>query len=114
MSKSVITSSSSLFTTPVPLETKPPRECIVVTVSKSEDGESLVERKSIEKEMRKIIQLNFEEASLSSLVEHGIDPHSLDMVEVSKLGIDRDFDQLASIIEANPDRFFIRESKSEE
>lgn len=87
-----------LFGTPVPYDSKPARKTVIVSVSRDSEGHSLTEHHVIEDKMRNQIAQDYREALLSTLVDKGINPHSLDMIEVSKLGIDRSVDDLASYI----------------
>ena len=67
-------------------------------VVSSDSGEHVIETKCVETEMNKIVALDFTKTTLSALVSKGIDPHSLDIIDSSKLGCDVGIDQLASYL----------------
>lgn len=105
MKKESVIPSVPLFGTCVPYERKPARKTVIVSVSRDADGHSITDHLVIEDQMKKQIALDYHEALLSTLVDKGIDHHSLDMIEVSKLGIDRSVDDLANYIMDNSDKF---------
>lgn len=113
MAKTAVSTAVPLFGTSVPYETKEARKTVIVSVSRDADGHSVTEHQVIEDTMKNQIALDYREALLSTLVEKGIDPHGLDMIEVSKLGIDRSVDDLANYIMDNSDKFVLPK-KSEE
>lgn len=107
MAKVVVSPAVPLFGTCVPYERKPARKTTIVSVSRDAEGHSITEHLVIEEQMQKQIALDYHEALLSTLVDKGIDPHGLDMIEVSKLGIDRSVDDLANYIMDNSDKFVL-------
>ena len=112
MAKTAVSPGVPLFGTCVPYEAKEARKTVIVSVSRDADGHSFTEHNVIEDTMKNQIALDYREALLSTLVEKGIDPHGLDMIEVSKLGIDRSVDDLANYIIDNSD-LFVLPKKSE-
>lgn len=107
MKEKFVVNSVPLFGTPVPYDSKPARKTVIVSVSRDAEGNSFSEHLVIEDKMKNQIELDYREALLSTLVQKGIDPHGLDMVEVSKLGIDRSVDDLANYIMSNSDKFVL-------
>lgn len=105
MAKVTVIPVVPLFGTCVPYERKSARKTVVVSVSRDSDGNSITDHFVIEDQMKKQIALDYREALLSTLVDKGIDPHGLDMIEVSKLGIDRSVDDLANYIMDHSDQF---------
>lgn len=67
-------------------------------------GKSAVVHKCVEDEMSKQIALSYNETCLQNLVDKGVDPHGLDMVDTQRLGVDDGIDNLAQILIANTQR----------
>lgn len=104
-SDSVLRSSTSLFATPVPYPSAEPRNTIMVVLESDGKGKSAVVNKCVEDEMSKQIALNYNETCLQNLVDKGVDPHGLDMVDTQRLGVDAGIDDLAQILISNSQRF---------
>lgn len=112
MSKTVV--SRSLFGTPVPYERKPFVKTYHLGVVSSDSGVSVIEIKCVETEMNKIVALDYVQTTLSTLVAKGIDPHSLDIIDSSKLGCDAGIDQLAQYLVDHTSDYVVLPKKIEE
>lgn len=113
MSK-VLTVPRQLFGTPVPLERKPFVKTYHLGVVTSDSGESVIETKCVETEMNKIVALDYVQTTLSTLVAKGIDPHSLDIIDSSKIGCDAGIDQLAQYLVDHTSDYVVLPKKIED
>lgn len=114
MPKTSVSSSVGfpLFGIPVPYPAKAPRKTILVVPLRSESGESVITSVCVEDTLKDRIPLAYYEVTLSNLVDKGIDPHALDMIDTQKLGVDAGVDALAGHIINNVDKY-VESSKSE-
>lgn len=108
MSKSVVSSVGvPLFATPICYPVKPCHKTVFVNTSRDNDG-TIITRHEILEDSSEISSLDFTDVTLSNLIKNGVEPHSLDMISVSKIGIDKQIDSYANIIIANVDKYVIR------
>lgn len=98
-------SSAELFDVSPALARHDARKCTLVTVIKDEQGSSII-HSSIEDCMSKIINLRYDDVTLSNLIDKGVTPKGLDIVDSFKLGSDSDIDRLANYILDNSSDYF--------
>ena len=103
--KSVSSVGVPLFGSPVPYSIKPFKKTLVVDVSRDSEGSVIKSLVCSEDSSSSISSIDFRDVTLSNLIAHGVEPRSLDLVEVSKLGIDRDVDSIANKIISNSSLF---------
>lgn len=112
MKKSVI-NERRLFDSPMPNEDPPFRKTKVLDLVSDEAGHSVVSSVCVEDEFfNRNIPLEYSEVSLSNLVAKGVEPHALDMIDSSKLGVDAGVEQLAQHLVNNTEKYVVT-SKSE-
>lgn len=107
-----INSFRSLFNVPIAYGSKPIRKTRLLVLESDDSGNSLVVSRCVEDEMANQIDLNFSDVSLSNLVSKGVEPHSLDMIDSSRLGVDEGVDRLAQHLIDNTDKY-VQSFKSE-
>lgn len=103
-----VSSTELLFAKPVPYRDSGEVRKIVVLVSEKDgQGNSFISHVCVEDKMKDVIPLSFQDASLSTLVDNGISPKSLAIIDTQKLGCDVGVDQLADYITAHASEFVI-------
>jgi len=99
--KDIGSTKSGFFRTPVSYSAKPVRKCTIVVSDKDENGLPVIRHVCVEDEIAKQVEDTFENQKLSNLVEHGVQPKSLDIHSTSKLGCDAGCEDLASALREN-------------
>ena len=94
-------SVSSLFRKPVSYQAKPVHKTLLIIPFKGNDGVTMPKVVCVEDKMKDITALDFNEVKLQNLVDKGVSPKSLDMIDTNRLGIDASFDTLATSIVRN-------------
>ena len=112
-SVSEASSVSLLFASPLSYATRQPRKTVLVIPAKDDKGASIALTECVEDKMKDILQLDFHEQLLSTLIDKGIDPKTLNMIDVSKLGCDAGVEQLANHIISHVDDYVVK-PKTEE
>ena len=96
-----------LFATPICYPIKRCHKTVFVNTERDVDGTIITHHEVLE-ESSEISSLEFSDVTLSNLIKNGVEPHSLDMISVSKIGIDKQIDSYANIIIANADKYVTR------
>lgn len=103
-----VSSTDLLFAKPAPYrDAGEVKKTIVLVSDKDDHGNSVISHVCVEDKMKDIINLSYQETTLSTLVDKGISPKSLAIIDTQKLGCDVGVDQLANYIMDHASEFVV-------
>lgn len=103
-----VSSTELLFAKPAPYrDSGQVIKTIILVSDKDPDGNLVISHVCVEDKMKDVVPLTYQETTLSNLVDKGISPKALAIIDTQKLGCDVGVDQLANYIMDHASEFVV-------